>query len=245
MESAAGSYFSLSFLCSVNWRRFLINSNQNEALMLNPFNCSKKTECKKKCLGGQTDSRAMESCFSFIVALWKDWLTAPKQRWPRCREKRRTEATDWRMVSFVRQKEKRQKKEWWDLYDGNLSLCCRGVSDSINDPDKETSFLSLPFSGSTKMLKGPTTRFLQVSCRNMTKVQSSPSFYLKLSAANRGDVTLHKDPKAAHLANIVWLTQACFRWKHPLLCSFLIYDNQFCKAGSIESRLKNEDVKCL
>lgn len=40
--------FPLYFLCSFNWKHFFINSNQNNALMLNPFHGVEKTECKKK-----------------------------------------------------------------------------------------------------------------------------------------------------------------------------------------------------
>lgn len=89
--------FPLYFMCSFNWKHFFINSNPNKALMLNPFHGVEKTACKKMSWGSNRLT-AMESCFSFDVDLWKDWLTAPNQRWPRCREKRRTKATDWWMV---------------------------------------------------------------------------------------------------------------------------------------------------
>lgn len=93
----------------------------------------------------------MESGFSSIVALWKDLVgcSEPKvAKMQREMSNRGNGLTDGLVRSLG------GKKKIY-IYDGDLSLCCRGVSDSISDPDKDFfSFSSLFLE--QRDVKGPT-----------------------------------------------------------------------------------------
>lgn len=89
----------------------------------------------------------MESGFSSTVALWKDLVgcSEPKVAVMQREMSNRGNGLTDGLVRSLGGKTKTKK-----IYDGDLSLCCRGVSDSISDPDKDFFSFSSPLPGAER-----------------------------------------------------------------------------------------------
>lgn len=189
----------------------------------------KRLSVKKKCLRGQTDWRRWRAVSVLMLICGRTgWLRPTKGDRDAERNVEPRQRTDGWFSLFAGRKKDKNKGMVRFIHDGDLRLCCRAVSDSIDDPDEVTSFLSLPFSMSAGRLKVPHTKF----CRFLIVKWQSLELFLEVLSSQK-----------VRLLIIKILTKPCFRQTHHFLCSFLIYDHQFCKAGLLYSRLKNEDVK--